>query len=112
MPLKLVIILVIFALLFTIFVLSYVIKRKLVIKYAFLWLIFCIAMTIAVLVPDLLKVICKEIGIETVSNFIFFLGFGLLLFITFVLTSVISTQKNKITNLAQEIAILKNKVGK
>ncbi len=111
MPLKLVIVLIIFALFFTIFVLNNVIKRKLAIKYAFLWLIFSIAMTIAVLIPDLLKIICNAIGIKTVSNFIFFLGFGLLLFITFILTSIISIQKNKITTLAQEIAILKYKKG-
>lgn len=112
MPLRLVIILIIFALLFTIFVSSYVVKRKLVIKYALLWLVFCVLMTIAVLIPDFLKIICDYMGIETVSNFIFFLGFGLLLIITFVLTSVVSIQKNKITSLCQEVAILKHKVGK
>ncbi len=112
MPLELVIILIIFALGFTVFAWSYVIKRRLVIKYALLWLLFCVAMTVAVLIPDVLRIVCDYIGIETVSNFIFFLGFGLLLFITFGLTSVISMQKAKITALAQEVAILKNKVGK
>ena len=52
---------------------------------------------------------CNIIGISTVSNFIFLIGFGLLLFITFILTEIVSTQKAKITSLAQEIAILKYK---
>lgn len=112
MPLKLVIVLISFALLFVIYVWTNVIKRNLIIKYALLWLIFSVAMTIAVLIPDVLKVICNSIGIATVSNFIFFLGFGILLFITFVLTEVVSTQKTKITTLAQEVAILKHKTGK
>ena len=112
MPLKLVIVLILFALLFVIYVWTNVIKRNLIIKYALLWLIFSVAMTIAVLIPDVLKVICNSIGIATISNFIFFLGFGILLFITFVLTEVVSTQKAKITTLAQEVAILKHKTGK
>ena len=61
---------------------------------------------------SLLKKICNIIGIQNVSNFIFLLGFGLLLMITFVLTEVVSSQKIKITTLAQEVAILKHKEGK
>ena len=112
MPLKLVIVLIIFSLFFTVFVIRYVIKRKLSIQDAFLWIIFCIAMIIAVLIPDFIKIICSYIGIKTVSNFIFILGFAILLFITFILTSTISIQKSKITALAQEVAILKHKSGK
>lgn len=108
MPIKLVISLIIVAILFMIFVWRNVIKRKLMIKYALLWLLFSVSMIIAVLIPDFLKMICDYIGIKTVSNFIFFLGFGLLLFITFVLTEIISAQKIKVTTLAQEVAILKH----
>lgn len=107
MPIKLVISLIIVAIFFMIFVWRNVIKRKLMIKYALLWLLFSVSMIIAVLIPDFLKMICDYIGIKTVSNFIFFLGFGLLLFITFVLTEIISAQKIKVTTLAQEVAILK-----
>ena len=112
LPLKLVVVLILFALLFVIYVWRNVLKRNLIIKYALLWLIFSVAMTIAVLIPDFLKIICNSIGIATVSNFIFFLGFGILLFITFVLTEVVSTQKAKITTLAQEVAILKHEKDK
>lgn len=111
MPLKLVITLIIVALLFVIYVWRHVIKRKLIIKYALLWLIFSVSMIVAVLVPDLLKIVCNSLGIATVSNFIFFLGFGLLLLITFILTEIVSIQKSKITTLAQEVAILKHKTG-
>lgn len=111
MPLKLVIILIIVALFFLIFVLNHVLKRKMVINYALLWIIFGILMITSVLIPDFLKVICNLVGIETVSNFIFLLGFGLLLLITFILTEIVSNQKSKITTLAQEIAILKYREG-
>ena len=111
MPLKLVIILVLVALFFLVFVLKHVSKRKMVINYALLWVVFGISMIIAVLIPDFLKIICNIIGIETVSNFIFFLGFGLLLMITFILTEIVSNQKVKITTLAQEVAILKHSRG-
>ena len=108
MPFKLVVLLVVVALFFLIFVWRNVIKRKMVINYALLWIVFGIAMAIAVLIPNVLEVICDIIGIATVSNFIFLLGFGLLLMITFVLTEVVSNQKTKITTLAQEVAILKH----
>lgn len=111
MPLKLVIILIIVAVLFLIFICRNVVKRKMIINYALLWILFGLAMIVAVLIPDLLKVVCNLIGIKTVSNFIFFLGFGLLLLITFVLSLIVSNQKVKITLLAQEVAILKHKEG-
>lgn len=107
MPIKLVISLIIVAILFMIFVWRNVIKRKLMIKYALLWLLFSVSMIVAVLIPNVLKMVCDYVGIKTVSNFIFFLGFGLLLMITFVLTEIISAQKIKVTTLAQEVAILK-----
>jgi len=112
MPKKLVVVLILVALFFLIYVIKNVLKRKMVINYALLWIMFGIAMTVAVLIPDFLKIICNTIGIKTVSNFIFFLGFGLLLLITFVLTEIVSSQKIKITTLAQEVAILKHKEGK
>lgn len=108
MPLRLVITLIIFALIFTIFVIGYVVKRKLIIRYALLWIMFCILMIIAVLIPDFLRIVCDFIGIKTISNFIFFLGFGLLIFITFIMTSIVSFQKEKIIALSQEVAILKH----
>ena len=111
MPFKLVVILILVALFFLVFVLNHVLKRKMLINYALLWIVFGISMTIAVLIPDFLKVICDLVGIETVSNFIFLLGFGLLLLITFILTEIVSNQKLKITTLAQEVAILKYKEG-
>lgn len=107
MPLRLVMVLVLVALLFVVYVWVHILNRKLIIKYALLWLIFSGSMIIAMLIPDVLKLICNLIGIRTLSNFIFFLGFGLLLWITFVLTEIVSTQKSKITSLAQEVAILK-----
>lgn len=106
---KLVVTLIIFAVIFILYVWHRVLKRNLILKYALLWLLFCISMVVAILIPKFLKIICNIIGISTVSNFIFLIGFGLLLFITFILTEIVSTQKAKITNLAQEIAILKYK---
>ena len=107
MPTKLVVFLIIIALIFVVYVWCNIVKRKLTIKYALIWLLFSISMIIAVLIPGFLKIICNAIGIVTVSNFIFFIGFGLLLFIIFVLTKIISDQKSKITSLCQEVAILK-----
>ena len=92
---KLVVTLIIFAVIFILYVWHRVLKRNLILKYALLWLLFCISMVVAILIPKFLKIICNIIGISTVS--------------TFILTEIVSTQKAKITSLAQEIAILKYK---
>ena len=109
MPLKLVLILIIVTLFFLIYVLRHVLKRRMIINYALLWIVFGILMLVAVFISDFLEIICNIIGIETVSNFIFLLGFGFLLIINFVLTEVVSNQRLKITTLIQEIAIMKHK---
>lgn len=111
MSIRLVITLIIFCLCFTAFVLYNVAKRNLMLRYAFLWILFCVSMIIALLIPDVLKSICDFIGIEVVSNFIFLLGFILLIVIIFTITSILSKQKEKIINLAQEVAILKKEKG-
>lgn len=110
MSTNLVIFLLIACLSFLLIVYRYVIKRKLLLQYALLWILFSIALLIAIFFPSLIIEISMFVGVEVTSNMVFLVGFLILLFITFILTSIVSYQKLQIVNLAQEISILKKRV--
>ena len=70
-----------------------------------------ITTVICIWIIPLLSIFAKFIGIETVSNLLFFLGFLFMIFITFDLAKTISIQNRKIINLTQELAILKHEIS-
>jgi hypothetical protein len=110
METKLTITLIIVNIIFMLFVYSYVRKNKIMLKYAILWWIASIILIFCALTPNLVLSIANFIGIQTASNMIFLIIIGILLAITFTLTSIISNQKTKITYLIEEISILKRKI--
>ena len=112
MSLKLKLVLAAFVLVYLIIVLYLVRKNKINIKYSFIWL-FCGAfMFVALLIPGFIEILAKILGFQTITNMLFFLGIFLLLFISFTLTVIVSTQNKKIRLLIQEISILKSLSGK
>ncbi len=104
----LMIVLIIFFLCFV--VLSLVRKDKIPIKYAIVWLFAIVILLFIILVPNLMTKISNFLGFELLSNMILSLFIGILLFITLALTVMISSQKKKITQLIQEVSILKKEV--
>ena len=107
MSIKLKIFLVILILLQFILVIRIVKKKRLTMKYASFWLLLSIVMTIVVIFPRPLFMISKLIGFEVTSNMIFIIGFFVLCYISFVITTTISTQNEKIKNIVQELSIYK-----
>lgn len=95
---------------FLVIVYKYVVKRKLLLKYALLWILLSIILLKSLMFPQVLVSISNFIGIEVTSNMVFLIGFLILLFISFMLTSIVSRQKTELVNLAQEISILKKRV--
>lgn len=110
MSLRVQIFFIIFSLLFIIYVYSKIKKKHLSIEYSLMWFGFAILMLMASISPEFLRIISNFIGIKEVSNMVFFFGFILLIFIVLNLTSLISKQNAKISNLVQEIAILKKEM--
>lgn len=98
------------------FFLGYVLKKvrhdKLAIKNALIWIISDILVIFCIIFIENLLMITNIIGIETVSNMIFFIGFIFLLILCFNQTCQLSTQNKKIIILTQELGILKNKIDK
>lgn len=110
MPNKLCIVIIILMLIFIIYIMKTVAKKKMTIKNSLLWFILSIGVIFCAFQIDNLAKIAKIIGIETVSNMLFFLGFVFLIFVCFNLTKNISSEKQKVVKLTQEIALIKKEL--
>ncbi len=96
-----------FLVLIIILVLHLVKKEKITVKYSLVWFIPSALLLIFVLVPGFLTWTTKLLGFQTASNMVLTMLVGLLLIITMALTVIVSTEKNQIRLLVQEISILK-----
>lgn len=76
-------------------------------KYSILWLLLPIFFLIIALFSDLMIQIANKLGFVLLSNMIFFITVGILFIICFSLTIIVSNLNKKITQLTQEIALLK-----
>ena len=85
-------------------------QKKLSIKFGSFWIIMVLIMIILVLFPSFIYSLSDFFGFETSSNMLFLLGFFFLFYISFILTTTISIQNEKIKNLIQEISLLKESV--
>ena len=86
-------------------------KNKLELKYALSWLFLELGILIITLIPNLLNVISKVLGIYNEINMLFFLGFCFSLLIIFVLTVAISRVSIRMKQLTQELALYEKKVN-
>ncbi len=97
---------------FLLYVLRNVQKKQLSVRNSIIWLLMGVAIIFCLFQMPLLRKIADLIGIETISNLIFFLGFIFLIFVCFDIMKILSTQNKKIINLTQELALLKKEVEK
>lgn len=81
-------------------------KKRLILKYALLWLFLGVIMLILVLFPQTLRMISTLLGIEDSMNGLFTCAIGLMLMILMVLTAIVSKQSDRIKNLVQDNALL------
>lgn len=86
-------------------ILNMVRKRKLELKYALVWFIVIIGLTILLWVPGMLIKMSEIFGIYSPVNMIFLLGFLFALVIIFVLTVTVSRMSIRLRRLAQVVAI-------
>ena len=112
MDVRLRIVLSIVVLIYQIIILFFIRKKKITIKYSFIWSFSGLIMIIAVAFPRLVNYISEFLGFKSLINMMFLIGFFLLLFITFSITIIISSQSRKIRLITQELSILKSKESK
>lgn len=87
-------------------------RKKMTMKYASFWILLIIIMGVIVVFPTIVFKLSKLAGFEEPSNMIFLLGFFFLFYVSFIITTSISVQNEKIKTLIQEISILKERVEK
>ena len=80
-------------------------KNKLELKYALSWLFLELGILIITLIPNMLNVISKVLGIYNEINMLFFLGFVFIILVIFSLTMSLSRNSERVRKMAQEIAL-------
>ena len=105
------VLLVVFSIILFFITLNFISKNKIPIRYSLCWIFSSLLLFFVGLFPSFIYVITKLIGFETISNMVIGIILILLLFITLVLTIIISGQQRKINLLIQEISILKKSEG-
>lgn len=108
--LKLQLILLVVTIIIFLTIINMVLKYKLELKYALLWIILGAIFIIITIFPPIVYTIAEILNIETPANAIFLLGILFLLAIAFSLTIALSRYSNKVKNLSQELGLLKNEV--
>lgn len=103
------ILLLIFSILWFLFIFIFLRKDKIPVKYSLFWFASSTVILFISLFPDLLTYVTKLLGFQTISNMVIGVILTLLLLITFILTMIVSNQKKQITQLIQEISIIKSK---
>ena len=114
MPVVLRIELIFFALLFMIFVVDKVNKRKLQLQFCVTWLLIAIALIVIAIFPQIVYFVASLSGIETSSNLVYLIGIISLIFILINMTLKVSKQSAEIRKLIQANAIknfLEEKLG-
>lgn len=87
-------------------VLRLVIRRRLLVKYAALWLVISVLLVVLALIPGSLAGLAHVLGFKVPANLLFFTGFLLLLLVTLQVCVELSTVDGRLQRLAEELAIL------
>ena len=100
-------ILIIIALLFLLVLIVYMVRqRSLELKYVLVWLAGDLAMLIMIAFPNLLDKLAELLGIYSVTNMVFFLGFVFSLVVCFSLTVALSRLSGAVRRMAQMISMM------
>jgi hypothetical protein len=90
---------------FSLAILELIRRHKLQERYSALWLLVGIGLVLCAIVPRLLMIAAKVLGVRDTNVALFVVVIGGLLLVVLHLTVVVSQQSEHITRLAQELAI-------
>jgi len=110
MPVQQIIVGMIFSVLFFVFLIELVRRKKMKEEYSFLWFIINFIFIAILFKYDILVYITQVFGMSLVSSALFFLGISFLLIYSIFITIKISSISRQSNYLAQEIALLKNRL--
>lgn len=108
----LIIALIAFSILWLIIILRDVRKGNISIKYSLIWLFMALVLLLVGVFPSFMVFVAESFGFTTISNLVIGIILSLLMFITLVLTHIVTKQKNQIRVLTQEVALIKEKINR
>lgn len=111
MSLTLRILMIAFCLIFLFVVLRLVAKGKLQLKYSLLWVVLTLTLLICSIFPQIVVFLSDLFGFDKPSNFIFVVGFFLLMTLVLSLSIIVSWQSQYIRSLVQTVALLKKDIA-
>jgi len=81
-------------------------------KYAVLWLLVTAFALLFTIFPNVLRWISDQLGVEIPANLLFFVGLVILVVVSIQLSYELSRHEARIRRLAEEIALMKEKIEK
>lgn len=112
MQLSLRIALIIITLIYLLFILRAIKRKKLQISLSIFWILTGVILMISIAIPNFIDKISRWLGFELTTNMIFCITIFIAFYLIFNLMILISDLKRKNVKLIQEISILKNRVDK
>lgn len=106
----LIISLIVFSILWFIIILRCIRKETISIRYSLVWFFMALTLLFVGVLPGVMEWIADGFGFVTISNFVIGIILSLLMVITLALTKIVTTQKNQIKILTQEVSIIKKEV--
>ena len=85
-------------------------QKRLMLKYALLWLVMGGVMFVLILFPRLLFHLTRVFGIVETMNGLFTFAIGFILILMMALTVIVSKQSERIKNLVQDNALLEKRI--
>lgn len=102
--------LIIAILFYFIFIIYFLRKKALHLKYCILWLVSGIVMLLFVLFPQLLEILSHMLGIVSPVNMLFACELFFLMLILMSITSIVSKQNEKSKRTIQQLALLEKRI--
>lgn len=93
-----------------IFILHYLKKKMLELKYTLIWIIAGLIMAVLIFVPELLTWFIHLLGIQSNMNGLFILAIAFVIMVLMTLTSIVSRSAIKMRAMIQEVAMLEQRV--
>ena len=112
LPFKLILQIILFSGLMFALIIYLVHKNLFTIKYSLIWIFSIMGFLMSALIPNFLTTVQAWLGFEVLSNMIFAVLIGILIFLSLNLTVIVSRQKENIRLLTQEIALIKERIDR
>lgn len=93
-----------------VFIARSIIKKRMDVRYALIWMLMLVMIGLFDLFPGLLEIMSDFMGVALPVNMLFFLGFCFALIVIYRITVWIYNLSNEVRRLTQEVGILKHEL--